>query len=127
VNFSGEVQILSGSRDKVIHVTVNVQLDLVEPGQESGGSAAIWNGQYAELPAVGAVIELRSTAGGGPGVYYLGPAPRGESEFYVVIGHQWICFAAPATSLCMTAIVYVRRATSKDTQWRLQLETSESD
>jgi len=108
-------------------VTVNVQLDLVEPGQEPGGSAVIWNGQYAELPAVGAVIELRSSAAGGPGVYYLGPAPRGDSAFYVVIGHQWISFEAPATSLCMSAIVYVRRATSEDTQWRLQLDSSESD
>lgn len=99
-------------------MTVNVQIDFVEPGQEPGESVAIWSGQYAELPNVGALIEIRTVTPGGPGVY-VGPV-RGESEFYIALQHHWVSFATP-DSICSTAIVYVRRATSDETSARLQL------
>src|SRR4051812_48107203 len=97
---------------------VNVQIDEIKRDQELGESLAIWSGQYAELPNIGALIEIRSVTPGGPGVY-VGPA-RGESEFYIVLQHHWISFATPE-SVCTTAIVYVRLATSDETAMRLQL------
>lgn len=88
-------------------MSVGVQLDLVEPGQDPGERIAIWAGDFAELPAVGAFISIRTLTGRERGLR------DSTTGVFVVLWHYWQTYEAPATpesSTCLNAIVGVRRA-----------------